>query len=292
MKIIKKLLYPHIAFTLILTPAATAFLVYSMAVLGRETLPAIISYVISAYMLTLWCVRIPDIIRFFKSFANTNKAVLRWRRDVRWRVNTSLFASFSWNSAYAIFQLCLAIYHISVWYFSAAAYYFSLAATRLFLVRHSRKHEPGERMREEWRRYRLCGWIFLMINIALAVMIAITVWGAKEFRHHQVTTIAMAAYTFASFTFAVINIFRYRKYNSPVFMASKSISLASASVSMLTLTSTMLTVFGNDGSNELLFRRLMLGLLGGGVSLLFIAMSVYMVVNGTKKLRNEIDNEQ
>ncbi len=289
MKIMKKILYPHIALALLLLPISAALLVIYM---GESTLPAIISYVLSAYTLTIWCLRVPSVINYWKRFANENKFLVRWREDVRFRVNLSLFASCSWNTAYAVFQLWLGVYHMALWYFSSAGYYFLLAGMRFFLVRFSRKNEPGERMREELIRYRLCGWVFLLMNLTLAVMVTLNVVGAREVHHHQITTIAMAAYTFTTFTFALINLFRYRKYNSPVFMASKSISLASASVSMLTLTSTMLTVFGEGGGRDILFRRLMLGFLGGGVSALFICMSVYMVVNATKKLRIEYKNEQ
>ncbi len=291
MKIIKKLLYPPAPLTAALIPASAALLIYSFAELDSSSPIALISYVLSAYTLTIFCLRIPAIISFWKHFSSTNKWVVRWRGDVRFRVNLSLFATFSWNFAYGIFQLWLGVYHASLWYYSAAAYYFLLAGMRYFLVRFSRKNEPGERMREELIRYRLCGRIFLLMNLALGVMVALNVWSAREVRHHQITTIALAACTFTSFTFGIINIFRYRKYNSPVFMASKSISLASASVSMLTLTSTMLAVFSDGNSADILFRRLMLGFLGGAVSGLFIGMAVYMVATATKKLKSEQHNE-
>ncbi len=95
----------------------------------------------------------------------------------------------------------------------------------------------------------------------------------------------LAAYTFTAFSVAVVNIIKYRKYNSPVFSASKAISLASASVSMLTLTSTMLTTFGSG--NDMEFRRLMTGLIGGAVSIFIITMAVYMIVQSTKKLKEQ-----
>ncbi len=285
MKIVKKIFFPHIALMLLLLPVSVCLLILAFTETDESSPFAVASYAVSAYTLTVWCLRIPKIVEFFKSFANTNAFVVRWRGDVRFRVNLSLFLSLCWNGAYAVFQLWLGVYHTSVWYYSAAAYYFLLAAMRFFLVRFSRKHEPGEKMREELRRYRACGWVFLLLNLALAVMIGFNVWGARVVSHHRITAIAMAAYTFTSFTVAIVNLFRYRKYNSPIFMASKSISFATASVSMLTLSSTMLTVFGESG--DILFRRIMLGTMGGGVSLLFIGMSVHMIVIGTKKLRNE-----
>ena len=139
-------------------------------------------------------------------------------------------------------------------------------------------------MLEELRKYRACGIVFLVMNLALALMIFFMVYWNRTFHHHEITTIAMAAYTFTSLTLAIINTVKYRKYNSPVYSASKAISLASACVSMLTLESTMLTTFG-EGTVDLAGRRLFLGLSGGAISVLIIAMAVYMIVQGTKKIK-------
>ena len=99
----------------------------------------------------------------------------------------------------------------------------------------------------------------------------------------MITTIAMAAYTFFTFTFAIVNLVRYKKYESPVYSAAKTITLISASVSMLTLTTTMLTTFGENESP--LFRQLMLSLIGLAVIGFAITMAVIMIVKGHKKLK-------
>lgn len=108
-------------------------------------------------------------------------------------------------------------------------------------------------------------WIFLAMNTALALIIFFMVYWNRTFDHNMITAIAMAAYTFTTFTVAIINLIKYRKYNSPILFASKTISMAAACVSMLTLESTMLTTF-NDGSMSLASRRIMLGTTGTAVS--------------------------
>jgi len=269
---------------IILLPLSTAFLVYSMVFLGTESIPAILSYVLSAYTLTVWCFKIPYLISFFKTFRNENKYILRWREDDRLRVNTSLYGSLLWNTAYGIFQLWLGYYHHTFWYYSLAGYYISLAAMRFFLVRHTRAHKPGELIRRELQKYRACGWVFLIMNLALTLIIFFMVYWNRTFLHHEITTIAMAAYTFTTFTTAIINMVKYRKYQSPVYSASKAISFAAACVSMLTLTSTMLTTFGG-ATMDAEARRLMLALIGGAVSLVILIMAVYMITNSTKKIK-------
>ena len=139
-------------------------------------------------------------------------------------------------------------------------------------------------MREELIRYRLCGWVFLAMNLALTLIIFFMVYWNRTFTHHMITAIALAAYTFTAFTMAIINIVKYRKYNSPVYSASKAISLASACVSMLTLEATMLTTFG-DGSMDAITRKIFLGCTGGVISVFIIVMAVYMIVQSSKKLK-------
>lgn len=283
-KVGKHILFPHIAIMIILIPIAIVFLVYAMIFMGTESIAAYISYVLAFYTLTVWCVRIPKLIRFFKAFKEGNKYARRWQDDARLRVNASLYGSLMLNTAYAVLQLGLGFYHASFWYFSMAGYYISLAIMRFFLVQHTSRHRPGERMQEELIKYRNCGIVFLVMNLALSIMIFFMVYWNRTFRHHEITTIAMAAYTFNSFTLAIVNVVKYRKYNSPVFSASKAINLAAACVSMLTLESTMLTTFDN-GTMTLGNRRFMLGASGAVVSVFIVAMAICMIVQGSRKIK-------
>lgn len=291
-KLGKALLFPHIAIMIILIPIATVLLVGSMVFIGTESVIAYISYVLATYTLTIWCFKIPTLIKFFKTFKNENKYARRWQDDTRLRVNVSLYGSLAWNALYGIFQLWLGFYHHTFWFYSLGAYYICLGVMRFFLARHTTRYAPGERMQTELVKYRACGIVFLLMNLALALIIFFMVYWNRTFRHHMITAIAMAAYTFTALTTAIINVIKYRKYNSPVFSASKAISLAAALVSMLTLESTMLTTFG-DGTMTAIERKWMLGATGGAVSLLIVATAIYMIVVGTKKLKElktEVNN--
>ncbi len=284
-KLGKALLFPHTAIMILLAPVSVVLLIGSMVFVGTDSIIAYISYTLSAYTLTVWCVKIPDIVRFFKTFKNENKYALLWRSDERLRVNVSLYGSLALNSVYAIFQLWLGFYHGSFWFYSMAVYYISLAVMRFFLVRYTRKSRGGESMRHELIKYRNCGIIFLVINLAVSMMAFFMVYFDRTFHHHEITTIAIAAYTFTSLTIAIVSAIKYRKYNSPVYSASKAISLAAACVSMLTLESTMLTTFGEE-SMDIFTRRLMLGLSGGAISAFIIVTAIFMIVKSTKKLKN------
>ncbi len=289
-KIGKSLLFPHIAILILLLPPALGLMIYGMVVLGSEHPLSIASYVLAFYTLAIWCVRVPSIIRYWKNFRAENKYAKRWLSDVQLRMKVTLTGNVLWNGAYAALQLGLGIYHKSAWFYSLAAYYFSLAIMRFFLMQHTVRHKPGEKMRQELGHYRACGWIFLLLNLALSGMMLYMIKEDPTTKHHEITSIAMAAYTFTSLTMAIVNVVRYRKYHSPVFSASKAISLAAACVSMLTLESTMLTTF-SDQAMTIQSQTLFLGISGGGVSAFIVAMAIYMIVKANGQIKSlEITN--
>lgn len=280
----KALLFPHIAIMIILIPISAVLLVGSMVFIGTDSPIAYISYVFAAYTLTVWCFKIPSLIGFFRDFKNENKYARKWQDDTRFRVNVTLFGSLSWNALYGLFQLWLGFYHHTFWFYSLGAYYICLGVMRFFLVSHTARYAPGEKMQTELKKYRVCGIVFLVMNLTLAAIIFFMVYFNRSFEHHMITAIAMAAYTFTTLTMAIVNVIKYKKYHSPVFSASKAISLAAALVSTLTLESTMLTTFGGETVTSTA-QKWMLGATGAAISAFIVATAIYMIVGGTKKLK-------
>lgn len=280
----KALIFPHIAIMIILVPVSAVLLIGGMVFLGTNSVASYISYVLSAYTLMIWCFRTPQLIKLIKAFKSNSRLAKRWKSDTRLRVNVSLYGALVWNVLYGILQLWLGFYHHTFWFYSLGAYYICLAIMRFFLVKHTRKYAAGEKMQTELVKYRSCGWIFLIMNLVLSVIVFFMVYWNKTFQHHMITAIAMAAYTFTTLTFAIIDVIKYKKYNSPVFSASKAISLAAAVVSMLTLEATMLTTFG-ERTMSALKRKILLGATGGVISAFIVAMAIYMIIQGTKRLK-------
>lgn len=282
-KLGKALLFPHIAIMLILVPVATVFLVYSMVFLGQESIPAIVSYVLAFYTLMVWCIRAPKLIPVFRRIRQENKYVSRLLEDRQMRMQISLYGTLLFNTAYALLQLGLGFWHHTFWFYSLAGYYLFLAVMRFFLVLYTRQHKPGQNEKEELRRYRSCGIVLLLMNLTLSVMVFFMVYWGRTFHHSQITTIALAAYTFTAFTLAVINLIKYRKLKSPVYSAAKVVSLASACVSMLTLEAAMLTAFGAE-TMDTATRQLFLGLTGAAVCVFIISMAINMIYYGNHRL--------
>lgn len=275
------LLFPHTAICILLLPTATTWLIYSMTSLPETSPIRIASYLLAFYTLTVWCARLPRIIRFFTALKNKNKYISAWLSDPHLRLNVTLIGNVAWNGAYAALQLGMGIYHRSVWFYSLFAYYACLAAMRFFIVRHTLRHKAGENMQAELKHYRACGIAFLFMNSAISVMMLYMLREDSAIKHSEITTIALAAYTFTTLFFAILNAIKYRKYNSPAMSAAKAIALAAACVSILTLENTMLNTFsGSEMTPEV--KRLFLSLSGGAISLLIIVISIYMILRSRK----------
>ena len=277
-----KLLFPHLAIVILLALVAATLLIYAFAFENANEIVAYLSYGLSAYALVLLCVRTPDIIRRAKNFKNDNKYLSRYLTDTHLRVQVSLYGSLFVNVAYALFQLGLGFWHASVWFYALAGYYGLLAVMRFVLVKETHKSRPGANLFMEHLLYRFCGVLLLLMNLALSVIVTYIVWLNRGVEHHSITTIAMAAYTFGTLAKAIVNVVKYRKYNSPVFSASKAVSLAAASVSVLTLETAMLTAFGQENSDA--FRQRMTAATGAAVCLFVLALAVYMIVRSTKQI--------
>lgn len=283
--VLRSLLFPPPLCTAFLCVLSLAGLLYSFVLAEAIDVLSIVSYTLSFYTLVILCLRAPNIVRFVKRFCQENPYYGLVKNDIQLRMNMSLLFSLIWNAGYALWQIGLGLYHHSVWYYAMSLYYLLLAAMRTLLGQHIRINVPGVKRREEWRRYRWCGVGLLMMNLMLLVFIFYYVNELRVVRHHEITTIAMATYTFVALVMAARNVVRYRRYESPVCSAAKAISLATAAVSMLSLENSMLSTFSKTESTH--FRMVMVSISGLLVVLLILCMAIWMIWNATRNLKNE-----
>ncbi len=282
-KILFRLLFPPIAIVIIAVPVAAALLTYTFAFGSTNEPIAYVSYFLSAYALTIVCAKTPKLMRRVSRMKTENKYINRYVTDVHLRVKLSLYCSLSINILYALLQLLSGFYYHSGWFYALSGYYALLILMRVFLLRDTVKTNLGKNRLSELKRYRFCGFVLLVAHSALTVIVAYIVWLNHGFVHNEILTITMAAYTFFSMTTAIINVIKYRRYESPVMSAAKAISLAAALVSMLSLETAMLTAFGEE--NDPLFRRIMTGATGSAVCLLVLVLAIYMIIHATKEIK-------
>lgn len=281
-RLIFKILFPHTAVILLLIPVSAVMLLYAFTEKKLVSAVQYAAYGLSAYTMTVLCAKAPVLYKKARAIKQENKYAVLYFSDAALRVKISLYGSFMINVLYAVMQLGLGFINHSVWFYALSGYYLLLAAMRFLLLKNSRNESLGKNLYREYLNYRLCGIILLLMNITLSVIAFYIVSQNKGFTYHYIMTISMAAYTFTVFTTAVVNLIRYRKYNSPVISASKIINLVAAFVSMLSLETAMFTAFGEGNSPN--FRKIMTACTGSAVCVIVLAMAIYMIDHSTKQL--------
>lgn len=289
-RILKQILFPRSAVVIISVPVAAALLIHTF-LSEEETSPvAYLSYVLSAYSLTIVCARMTRIPKEdMKAALHRNPYVHRYLTDIPFKAHVSLYLSLGINLLFVAMKLFYGIYYRSVWFGTLAVYYIMLAVMRFLLLRHVNRSRIGTEVASEWKRYRLCGVILLLMNSALSGVVILVVRKNESFHYAGYLIYVVAMYAFYNIISAIRDVVKYRKYNSPVLSASKSIKLATALVSMLSMETAMLMQF-DTGENPPAFRRMMTAATGGCVCVIVLVMAVIMIVRSTKqlkKLRND-----
>ncbi|HIZ56140.1 MAG TPA: hypothetical protein H9671_08070 [Firmicutes bacterium] len=283
-RILHKLLFPGVVVVILSVPVGAGLLAYTFLVAGDNSPVAYVSYLVSAYSLTIVCTNLFPIVRKGNQWVYQNPYIRRYFEDIPFKLRISLYSSFVINLLYAGVNAFSGIYYRSPWFGSLAAYYIFLSVMRLLLVRYTHKHGFGENKLAEWRHYRLCGVILAMMTAALSGVVILVIRQNRGFEYAGFLIYIMAMYTFYITIMAVVNVVRYRKYNSPVMSAARVVNLVAALVSMLSLETAMLAQFDTENTSPY-FRQIMTGITGGAVCVMVVGMGVYMVVRSTRQLK-------
>lgn len=287
-RILMKLLVPGLAVVIISVPVAGALLIYAFASGQENNLITYVSYVFSAYSLTIVCAWVAKSAgsarKQIRSVVHGNRLTHRYLTDIPFRMHVSLYFSLGLNLLYAAMKLFFGFWYSSVWFGTLGVYYILLAIMRFLLLRHVNRASVGTDLVSELKRYRLCGVFLMLMNIALSGVVILVVHDNEGFEYAGYLIYVMAMYAFYNVITAVTDLVKYRKFRSPVMSASKAIKLAVALVSMLSLETAMLTQFGSEKNPEA-FRRIMTGATGGCVCLIVLGVAVYMIVSASKRLK-------
>lgn len=280
---LRRILYPSLAVLFLFVALSVSLSQYVFLGTSVEFWIVLGAIGSSAYTAIAVLLRVPRMFGFFKRLKNENRTIHRFFTDVEFRMTVFLYGSLCMNALYAAFQLGLGLYHKSAWFYCLAIYYGLLVFMRTALLRDIRILTPGENLVAELHRYRFCGWVLLFMNLALMTMVSLISYFGRGFEHHPATTIILAAYSVTSFSFAVINAVKYHKYYSPMFSATKAVSLAAAVVSMLTLETALLSAFGD--ARALSLRGPITLLTGAIVCMVVLVIAIYMIVHSTRAIK-------
>lgn len=267
-------------------PITVALMIYVFG-FGHEGEPvSYIAYVVSAYAATILCVWAAKggkkAALSAERFLRRNRYADRYLSDLAFKSLVSLYLSVVSNILYAFFKLGMGIFYHSVWLITLAVYYGFLISMRLLLLRHITVDRLGKDLLMEFKRYRYCAVILLLMNAALIGMVVLVIHQNEGFQYSGMLIYIVALYDFCIIITAVVNLFRVRKHGSPILSASRVVNFAAALIAMLSLETAMLAEF--DTTGDMVLRNIMVAATGGGVSVIFIAMAAYMLARSGKEI--------
>lgn len=248
-------------------------------------------YAASAYALLICCCNGPRMIRNVRSTLRKlppvrkimdSRQYQRFVSDPMYRAEVALYAGLVINLAYVVIKMVSGIVFHSLWFGALAGYYILLSILRFALLDHARRSPVGANRLSEWKRYRLCGCMLLVMNQALTAIVILVVRQNSAFAYPGILIYVMAMYAFYAMINAVRSVIRFRRRGSPVLSAAKAVSLVTALVSILALETAMLTQFGTAGDER--FRQIMNGATGTVVCVTVLALAIYMIAKSTRQV--------
>ncbi len=253
------LLFPHTFAVFLLFNLTVAGLIYIFMNRLEEGFIAILFYIVAFYSLVVVCARLPSIVKHIKDGVYSNKYARTYLTDEDLRMRISMYRGLLINFSFATFKIILGFVYHSSWLFAIAGYNVILSLMRFVVIYRSQKkglNENDER-RRGLQSYQVCGWLMMLLNIAVSVIMFMVIVQKQTIEYHMIVTIGLAAFTFYCFTRAVINMVKYRGRTNPVYATIKRIEMVKAIVSIFTLQVAMITSFHTkDGFNAELMNTL------------------------------------
>ena len=279
----KRLLFPGRAVLLAGVPLAAALLAYAFAVEGGEGIVSYVAFAFSSYMTVAVCACMPRLVREAIALAHRIPWLHRYMTDDHVRMHVSLYLSLGLNMLYAVMKLIMGAYYRSAWFGTLGVYYALLTAMRFMLMGYVRRNVPGRAMASELKHFRLCGAVLIPMTIALTGVVILVIDRNEGFQYAGYLIYVAAMYAFYKVISAVVNLVKYRRYQSPVMSATKGVSLAAALVSVFARETAMLSQFGQE--RDPLFRRIMTTATGAGICAFILSMAAVMIIHATRRLK-------
>lgn len=292
-KFLKKILFPPVWVIVLCSVIGFPAMIISLEFLSETNPISYISYILSAYALTVLCANFPrakrrckelihgdevKIIVSFRRFMRRYKYTSMYLDDIEFRARVSLYSGLAVNMFYAVFKCATGSIFRSAWLWAIGIYYVMLSAIRFTLLRNVRitdkKEHSAERKIHEYKSARLCGIMMLVLSTAMGGMTFQMIWQNRSYEYKGYIIYISALYAFYSLIMAVVNVVKFSRINNAILSSAKILALAGALMSMFALQTAMFSSFG--GGAEL--QQLMNTITGTAVCVLTIGMAVFMIV--------------
>ena len=279
-KKIAKIFKPNKIVGFLLFNMGVFLLIYVFSCHLEETPLAYFAYLLSTYDLIIFIIWFYQACKVSNTFIKENSKIyknyqLHHTIITRW----VLSISFIINLIFGVFKLITGIYYRSAWFITFAVYYLLLCFIKSSLVESMKKDDLGENIQKEYKKLKITGIVLLLLDVILAGMIILIIHQNHAFIYPGNLIYVVALYDFYLIITAFINVFKYRKNQSPVLLASKCINLTVAMISMISLEVAMIYQFGSNDSN---FKLVMTSITGFCVVLINSLMSIFMIAKVSK----------
>ena len=300
--IVFKLLFPPVWIIILSSLIGFPAVIIALIFLSKTNPICYVSYILSAYALTVLCANFPRagrrckelihgnevrIIVKFRSFMNRHKYTSMYLNDREFRAKVSLYSGFASNMFYAVFKCATGAIFRSAWLWAIGIYYVMLSVIRFTLLRNVRitdkKEHTLERKVHEYKSARSCGIMMLALNIAMTGMTVQMIWRNRGYEYKGYMIYISAMYAFYCFINATVNVVKFAKINNPILSSAKILSLAGALMSMFALQTSMFSAFDTSGAE---YQRLMNTITGGVVCTMVLCMAVFMIVWSNRNLKS------
>ena len=299
--IVFKLLFPPVWIIILSSLIGFPAVIIALIFLSKTNPICYVSYILSAYALTVLCANFPRagrlckelihgnevrIIVKFRSFMNRHKYTSMYLNDREFRAKVSLYSGLAINMFYAVFKCATGAIFRSAWLWAIGIYYVMLSVIRFTLLRYVRitdkKEHTLERKVHEYKSAKLCGIMMLALNIAMTGMTVQMIWRNRGYEYKGYMIYISAMYAFYCFINAAVNVVKFAKINNPILSSAKILSLAGALMSMFALQTAMFSAFDTSGAE---YQRLMNTITGGVICTLVLCMAIFMIIWSIRNLK-------
>ena len=151
------------------------------------------------------------------------------------QIAKSPYTSLAVNFAYAVGNCAVGFLSHSWWFITVGAYYAVLAMARFSVLQVKRDTELFAR--------RITGILLVALSVCIVGVNILSALKERGTAFHEIIMIAIATYTFAKITIAILGMVQAKHTASPVVKTLRNIALADACVSIYTMQRSMLQSF-------------------------------------------------
>ncbi|MBR1822038.1 MAG: hypothetical protein IJ769_10505 [Clostridia bacterium] len=181
--------------------------------------------------------------------------IKKWREDYDFKTVINSSVSTLITLAFALYNGILGVLHASVWHGSICVYYVLLTAARAVIVLTEKNNlKRAEEVASVHRRHTfiICSSLLFVLNLSLAVPVALMVELKRPIHMGLIPAIAMAAYTTYKVSLASVNLKRKNASANLLVRQLRAIGFIDALLSIITLQNTLITVkLGETGASML-----------------------------------------